>query len=149
FRYSGGNNVIWSDGTSQIDNFVLSAKLEMPLVDEKAPEGDRYLARMHITHFGIAKLSGQNIHYRSYASGLQATLYSGSLLDVHADGVDVDFGKTDSDPLLIKGGTAGFGKAEAVRGVATTGSGLAVSGVVNTQKLTAAFADDGTVTADL
>ena len=149
FHYTGGNTAIWSDGTSRVETLSLTARIETPLVDDKAADGDRHVTLVHIDHFGIGKLTGQNIHYRNYASGLRATLTAGSLIDVHADGVDVDFGNTESDPLLIKGGTAGFAKAEGLRAVATTAGGLSVAGMLNTQALAAHFADDGTITADL
>jgi hypothetical protein len=112
-------------------------------------DGDRYLAKLHIDAFEISRIKGEELRYRNYDSGLQATLNGGSLTGVYAKGVDIDFGKTENDALLIRGGVAGLARADGLRAMATTGSGLALAGALNTGMLTVKFAEDGAIIADL
>ena len=107
------------------------------------------IASMAITAMKIGRISGSDIDYRNVASGLRLVLTSGALVGIHAEGAVVDFGASAGDPLLVRGGTAGFAKLEGLRTVATTAGGLAVASNLNTGALSARFADDGAITADL
>ena len=148
-RYAGGNSMIWAKGASQLAEISITARLDTPLVDEDAPDGDRYVSGLHIDTFEIGKVRGEDVRYRNYESGLQVTLNGGSLAGIYAKGVDVDFAKTEYDSLLIRGGTAGFARAEGLRATASTGSGLALAGALSTGSLLARFAQDGAIIADL
>ncbi len=151
FRYFGGNSSIWSQSTtaSRVSKVVIDATLETPLIDDEKPEGERYAAALDIRQFKIGEIAGDDIHYHNFKSGLQAELRSGRLVGIHAEGVRIDLPKTDNDALLIRGGTAGFARAENLRVAATTSSGMALSTTLNTGVLSAGFAADGKITADL
>ena len=149
FNYSGGKSLIQGKGASVVEKIAMTARIETPLRDGEKPDGDRYMSGIQITSLCIDRISGDDLRYRNYKSGLHASLQSGSLLGIHAEGANVDFGKTDNDAMLIRGGTAGFARAEGMRVAATTGSGLALTSMLNSQVLTANFADDGAIVADL
>lgn len=147
--YAGGDTVVNAKGGARIETIRVSARLDFALVDETLPAGDRRLSRLQISAFSIGRIGGHDIEYRNMASGLRVVLTSGALIGIHAEDAVVDFGATAGAPLLVRGGTAGFARLEDVRSVATTASGLAVASNLNTGALTARFADDGSIVADL
>lgn len=159
FRYYSGNTGIWGHGTTRFRNISISARIDTPLVARQSkdePEtgidpatDDRRMSNVHITSLKIDEIAADHLEYRNLSSGLRLTLTSGSLLGIHATGVDIDFGKTDNDAMLIRGGSAGFSRAQGLHAKASTASGLALANVLNTQALTANFATDGRITADL
>ena len=159
FRYYSGNTGIWGRGTSTLKNIAMTARIDTPILErqgETEPKtavdpatADRRMAKVHITSLKIDEIAGERIEYRNLTSGFLLTLTSGSLLGIHANGVDVDFGKSDNDAMLIRGGTAGFGSAKGLHAKASTASGLVLANVLNTQALSASFASDGRITADL
>ena len=156
FRYYSGNTGIWGRGTSTLKNIAITARIDTPIIDrqdgktaEDPATADRRMAKVHITSFKIDEITGERIDYRNLKSGFLLTLTSGSLLGIHADGVDVDFGKSDNDAMLIRGGTAGFDSAKGLHAKASTASGLVLANVLNTQTLSANFASDGRIVADL
>jgi len=151
FNYNGGESVIASPAKSSIQKLSVTARLKLQPVDENEPEGDRYVSGVHIDHFEIGTIAGNDIDYRNYKSKLHVHVQSGKLRDISVEGVDVDLLKPGAKDefLKIHGGKARVGKAEDIRAAATTASGMAVRGALSANKLEAGFAEDGTVTADL
>ena len=147
--YAGGDTVISGKGGAKIEDIEVTARADFGLVDEAQPDGDRRLSKLTITALRIGSIGGQDMEYRNLASGLRAVLKGGAILGVHAEDTTVDFGEKTGDALLVRGGSAGFARMDGVRTVVTTASGLAVASNLSTGSLTASFADDGTVTADL
>lgn len=159
FRYYSGSTGIWGRGTSTIKDITVTARIETPILDrqdDKADKtavdpatADRRMSKISITSLKIGEISGERIEYRNLTSGFKLTLTSGTLLGIHAAGVEVDFGKSDKDAMLIRGGTAGFDSAKGLHAKASTASGLVLANVLNTEALSASFASDGRITADL
>lgn len=151
-RYSGGGIVVWGRGTTRLQKIAITGRIDTPLADRKdsgAPADERRMSKIAITSFSIKEVVADDIQYRDVNSGFQLTLKSGTLKDIYANDVVVDFGKSDAEPMLIRGGKAGFAAAQGLHANATTAGGLALANVLNTGTLAARFADDGHITADL
>jgi hypothetical protein len=157
FVYFSSGMSIWGSGskaTATVSKLSVTGHIETPLRDEKAKDGDRYMSRVVLDKFHIDYIEGRGLNYRDDKSGLHVDLKAGKIKDINADGIQVDLPKTDDDHLLIRPtdggkGTAGIGAVENARIVATTGTGMVINSHVSANKLTAGFADDGTVKVDL